>query len=246
MRLYYYTAKQWGIKSLWEKRLKISRYSELNDPFELRPYKQYVTPNEISFYDAVYNALSRIHGILCFSDHWNINLMWAHYGDKHKGMVLGFDIADSDALTKISYTDIRTSEPEYQYKSDQETLTQEYIAGYIAHCLSHKHSAWSYEREYRLRAEIREEVDGISYYSFGPGLQPREVIIGSRCSLTYEDVQDALSTNFGQDHAIEIFKAVPSPLKFEMSRTNNVPRRKLRTLDIIRPPFTTPTTSRSN
>ena len=37
-RLYYYTGKQWGIKSLWEKRLKIARYQDLNDPFELIPF----------------------------------------------------------------------------------------------------------------------------------------------------------------------------------------------------------------
>ena len=31
MRLYYYTAKQWGMKSLGEKRLKIAEYAYLND-----------------------------------------------------------------------------------------------------------------------------------------------------------------------------------------------------------------------
>ena len=40
MRLYYYTSKQWGMKSLWEKRLKIAQYADLNDPFELLPFQQ--------------------------------------------------------------------------------------------------------------------------------------------------------------------------------------------------------------
>jgi hypothetical protein len=47
MRLYYYTSKQFGMKSLWEQRLKVGKYEELNDPFELQAY-QHIDADERS------------------------------------------------------------------------------------------------------------------------------------------------------------------------------------------------------
>ena len=106
MRLYYYTAKQWGMKSLWEKRLKIAEYADLNDPFELLPFKQTDKESRAHINTAV-NVLSNGHGVLCFSESWRSTLMWAHYGDKHKGMCLGFEIEDGPHLRKIDYVSKR-------------------------------------------------------------------------------------------------------------------------------------------
>ncbi|WP_112178120.1 hypothetical protein [Paraburkholderia unamae] len=38
MQLYYLTAEKWAKKSIAERRLKISLFGELNDPFELLPH----------------------------------------------------------------------------------------------------------------------------------------------------------------------------------------------------------------
>jgi hypothetical protein len=38
MRLYYLTAEGWARKVLEERRVKISLFGELNDPFELLPH----------------------------------------------------------------------------------------------------------------------------------------------------------------------------------------------------------------
>ncbi|WP_261528021.1 hypothetical protein [Burkholderia multivorans] len=38
MRLYYLTAAQWAEKTIKERRIKISLFNELNDPFELLPH----------------------------------------------------------------------------------------------------------------------------------------------------------------------------------------------------------------
>jgi len=32
------------------------------------------------------------YGVLCLTPHWDNLLMWAHYGDAHRGICLGFDI----------------------------------------------------------------------------------------------------------------------------------------------------------
>jgi len=38
MRAYKFLNQQYGLKSLYERRLRRTRINELNDPFELRPY----------------------------------------------------------------------------------------------------------------------------------------------------------------------------------------------------------------
>ncbi|MFP3549771.1 hypothetical protein SB861_03515 [Paraburkholderia sp. SIMBA_049] len=38
MRLYFLTAKEWAEKVILERRLKISLFKDLNDPFELLPH----------------------------------------------------------------------------------------------------------------------------------------------------------------------------------------------------------------
>jgi hypothetical protein len=102
MRLYYYTAKHWGMKSLWERRLKIAEYADLNDPFELLPFEQ--TGKDARVYTKkVVNILSREHGVLCFSESWRSTLMLAHYGDKHKGIPFN---EKNEMITKMTLIDI--------------------------------------------------------------------------------------------------------------------------------------------
>ena len=69
-RLYYYTGKQWGMKVLWEERLKIAQYREVNDPFELVPFDR-TKKKSRDFWDRqVDSLLLGRFGILCFSEDW--------------------------------------------------------------------------------------------------------------------------------------------------------------------------------
>ncbi|HZV54813.1 MAG TPA: DUF2971 domain-containing protein [Rhodocyclaceae bacterium] len=186
MLLYYYTAKQWGMKSLWEKRLKIAKYADLNDPFELLPFRQ--TDKEARAHiKIVMRVLSEGHGVLCFSESWRSTLMWAHYGDKHNGMCLGFEIEDGPYLTKIDYVSKRLPSPVDFSKPlggiDEAMLTM---------CLNVKHSGWKYEKERRLRVRLNNLRDGIYYHPFNSSMELREVIIGARSSLSIVDVAEAV------------------------------------------------------
>jgi hypothetical protein len=189
MRLYYYTAKQWGMKSLWERRLKIAQYAELNDPFELLPFRQDVKEARTHI-RMVEKILSDSHGMLCFSESWQSTLMWALYGDKHSGLCLGFDIEVGPHLTKIEYMSGRLDCPIDLSKPlngiDQLMLER---------CLIVKHSGWEYEKEHRLRVELHDRRDGIYYYPFNASVTLREVIIGARSSLSIVDVAEELGAN---------------------------------------------------
>jgi len=215
MRLYYYTAKQWGMKSLWEKRLKIAEYGDLNDPFELLPFAQ-TGKDERKHIKEVVKILSNGHGVLCFSKSWRSTLMWAHYGDKHKGMCLGFEIEEGPHLTKISYVSKRLPSP-IDFSKPLAGVDQEMLSK----CLNVKHSGWRYEKEYRLRVSLNDRRDGFCYLSFGRRLQLREVVVGARSTLSIEDVAEAVGRESEADVAIWTARAAHGA--FNMCRNRELP-----------------------
>jgi hypothetical protein len=205
MRLYYYTSKRYGLKSLYEKRLKIAIFPELNDPFELYPFERgNVKMRRLwrQYVQKTYHAT----GIICFSASWQTTLMWAHYCEKGHGIVLGFDIPEQ-LPTKIGYVRDRLPNP-FKLQTLAETLN---AVG--DHPLATKYIGWEYEQEYRLHARLEEAIDGIYYRKFDEILLLREVVIGERCELRASDVRDAI----GQPIAdVAIKKARASFNRFEI------------------------------
>jgi hypothetical protein len=213
MRLYYYTAKQWGLKSLWEQRLKVGWYEDLNDPFELLPFNQ-TNRQERSQISQIVGTLAKNHGVICFSETWTTALMWAHYGDKHKGICLGCDIDSSDLLTKIEYTNERLPSP-----LDRDKPNWGIDEKMIGACLKYKHSGWAYEREHRLRARLDEERDGIYFLPFNSQVKLREVIIGARCTLTAVEIAETFRGKPDYDVRIRTARAAHGNFRMCVDRT---------------------------
>ncbi len=84
MRAYKFLDKQFGLKSLYERRLKQSRIHGLNDPFELTPYDLTDPQLRQAFLKTRDDMKER--GMLCFSAEWSDPVIWAHYSDKHRGL----------------------------------------------------------------------------------------------------------------------------------------------------------------
>src|SRR6266481_5957729 len=91
MRAYKFLNQQYGLKSLYERRLRRTRINELNDPFELRPY-DLTNPKDRWAFLSTRDQLAPLYGLLCFSAAWSDPVIWAHYSDKHRGLCLGFEI----------------------------------------------------------------------------------------------------------------------------------------------------------
>lgn len=87
MRVYKFLNAQFGLKTLREKQLKISTVDDLSDPFELLPYEM-TTPEKRRGLRNARRVWKTQHGVLCFSADWKDPVIWAHYGDKHKGACL--------------------------------------------------------------------------------------------------------------------------------------------------------------
>ena len=70
-----------AILAIQNRRLKIARINELNDPFEFLGWnlKNAQTRANLRTWKEERNAE---FGILCFSKHWSNPLLWGHYAEK--------------------------------------------------------------------------------------------------------------------------------------------------------------------
>lgn len=219
MRLYYTTSHEVAVERILpERRLKLSLFPDLNDPFELKPYAL-----ADKLLRRVNQALEREYfgkkGILCFSDNWKSPVMWAHYADKHKGVCLGIDAGEmnGESLAQpVSYSAARL-----QFKLDQTKDLMGIDEQYVRALLYTKAQQWSYEREYRVVAslEVQDEKTGYYYADFGAQLQLREVIIGARNDIPVGQMAKLVRHNGA---SVQVLKARPAFHQFEVVRNRGI------------------------
>lgn len=216
MRLYYYTAANWGLKSLWEKRLKVSDYKTLNDPFELSPF--HLTESAARELSRIIGEVwSNNFGVVCLSENWDSTLMWAHYGDKHSGMCLGFDVPNTNnGLVKIEYTKEKLTCPD-DLIGNTTSVSKETLNKH----LRYKHDAWKYEQEHRLVVPLQNAVAGTYFHKFNERIFLREVILGARCSLNPADIKDSIERE--PLNSVKVFKVQPAHNSFAVCEDSSVP-----------------------
>lgn len=214
MLLYYMTAAKWAEVILRERRLKLSRFHEANDPFELNLIDSR-DPSRRKIVKMIEEYHNEHTGMICFGAVWDNPMMWAHYADKHCGVCLGFEVEDK-LVSAVDYTD---------EKIDVEFGTHLPSYGLSAELLNKvlttKSTAWKSEAERRVLAKLRihDPHNGLYYTDFGPQVQLRAVIIGHRCAWTTAKVVELL----GQVAApVRVWKARPAFGQFEMVEQHQV------------------------
>jgi len=185
-RLYHFMCKKYALKSIIERRLKISMINDLNDPFEAFKFK---IPGR--FFRKKFHldrlSFSQRYGILCFSKKWSNPLMWSHYSDCHRGVCLGFDVSGENLLP-VDYVDKRADHRRPLTKNpDRDEI--------IRSCLKTKYASWCYEEEVR-RVELLEDSekgqDNLRYTPFSQDLVLREIIIGARLQNSRNEIEQSL------------------------------------------------------
>jgi hypothetical protein len=167
-----------AISSIALQRLKVARFSEANDPFELFGLNCYV-PNtqRIRDLNQLKKSQNETTGMLCFSRHWTSPVLWSHYADGHKGISLGFDVYVDDVM-QVNYTDEKLDFDDTNAATIPEDIRDE------LHRRKFKH--WSYEEEVRwlvpLAAATKEGA--LHFYPYGDNLRLKEVILGHLCPAT--------------------------------------------------------------
>lgn len=194
MKAYKFLDAHFGIKSLYERRLKISRIHELNDPFELTPYDlsdRILREDFLRFRDQE----GLCHGLLCFSKDWCDPLIWAHYSDKHRGICLGFEIPDikGDRETDI-FDFVRYVDGPLSFPTGFPDLSHSQKDHIVQDILFTKYSNWKYEQEIRSWSRLDDEENGIFFCDFGGTLGLAEVIMGAKCVVSRKTIVRALGS----------------------------------------------------
>ncbi|WP_316975725.1 DUF2971 domain-containing protein [Shumkonia mesophila] len=201
MRVYHFLNAEHGLDALRNCHLKIARFGELNDPFELLGVD--LSDKDIrQAFKKIKIALAEYRGLLCFSRRWRNPLLWSHYADRHKGLCLGFDIPDELAI-RVTYTARRLMPTDLFFPDN---AVRE---GAIAKILATKFSHWRYEDEVRLfvSLEDRDPQNGHYFYDFSEDLKLAQVIVGPQSSISRYDLEGVL----GNENAhVERLKARPA------------------------------------
>ena len=202
IRLYHFLSKKWALSDLQRRRLKISRLLDLNDPFEFSSLNMADPDFRKSVRDSIRDIANEA-GMICFSENWNSPVQWAHYGDRHRGLCLGFSIS-RDSAKKVNYV------------KERGILFGSLTQPMIMKLMTTKYIEWAYEKEYRLFLELKErEGDGNYYADFGPDLQLEEVIVGANCDVDREELRMSLGE---RDDSVRVWKVRPAFKSFNMTR----------------------------
>lgn len=195
IRLYHLLKTEHAKGNIENRRLKVSRFADVNDPFELM---------SLSVMDGSVRKAVRAHkaaedvktGLICFSEDWTSPVMWSHYAEKHHGMCIGLDVA-RPAVKPVRYFDKRLR-AELGKDPDPFKLSAD-LQEALRHTKCHE---WSYEREQRLLIPISETVEDtvagrvLQFRPFDGEVKLAEVVLGPNCGESIDDVRQLVAAHY--------------------------------------------------
>jgi hypothetical protein len=235
MRLYNFLSIEHAIDDLVKRRIKISTYDDMNDPYELGGVKlvaNKLTPDDCQMVLRDIRLAAKEGGVICFSETFSQPLLWSHYADKHKGCCLAFDVEEGEHLHPVQlctdfleisidhlhvFWDIKAKggsvaslhDPQFEELiAKQNEVTKAVMLA--------KYKKWEYEKERRVWIELKpEQKDGKFYFAeFEGRLKPVEVLLGARC--TTDDESKFYDAVHKYDPPLPIFRTALSSDKFEI------------------------------
>ena len=103
VRVYHLTPAEFAISDIESRRIKVARFSDLNDPFELMALN--LRERHVRKVMRNFKREQNDHtGLLCFSADWTNPVLWSHYAAKHRGICLGFDLK-RECTQHVQYED---------------------------------------------------------------------------------------------------------------------------------------------
>jgi len=198
MIVYHFTSSEFALKALRDRRLKIARISELNDPFEFCAADFSDTDTRAKL-ETFRNKVNEKYGVICFCENYHDPVLWSHYADSHHGVALVFDIPDDMAI-RIDY------QPE-RLRLDVNGAIQRgsFTESDLTQLISTKFSSWGYEKEIRMMCHLNDHFcqidakgkkvyfESLSLESYGvDALKLIGLIRGVRCDLNPADITSEL------------------------------------------------------
>jgi hypothetical protein len=140
----------------------------------------------------VLNEASNQIGLVCFSEEENNILLWSHYTDGHKGMLIEFESSHEYFTKHSKFQNVTYSEQRVPFDPTwpEDSLNFKQINQKIIYT---KNSHWSYEKEWRSKFPLtldwcqQKTVDQkILYFTHIPPNLIRRIVLGYRCSPEIE------------------------------------------------------------
>lgn len=183
IRAYYFTSADYAVLGVALRRLKVARFADANDPFELLGVRLRKKPvrREVKEFK---NQCNKKTGLLCFSKDWTHPVLWSHYAAKHTGVCLGFNLKN-DIVSDVIYVKDR---PDLGDQADSFTVQEDLRD----HLLLTKSNHWLYESELRMVIDLsRATKEGQLYFRpYADDMVLAEVILGERCTLQSNNVRE--------------------------------------------------------
>lgn len=199
IRVYHFCNEKYGLENIEKSRLKVATIMDLNDPFEMMCFSSRDSEQRKNILHFKRKVAEQF-GMLCFSRTYVSPVQWGHYGDKHKGLCLGFDV-DADRILKVEYRSGRAQFDPTAYMR----LSPEKRFEVMSRQLRTKHSEWAYEKEERQVFLLSSAAIDKDYYfkPFSDVGTLSEVIVGCNSTLTRADIDSALGAG---SSGVEKFK----------------------------------------
>ena len=211
-RIYHFCNREFGIQNIRLRRVKVSTFSSLNDPFELLCHNasnETLRRNLQIFKEDV----SLKHGIICFSGARTSPVQWAHYSDRHTGVCLGFDVPE-DFVMDVVYTNKRL-----EFVFDAEGFDgNPKSPGMQAFLTKYKH--WSYEQEVRMFGSLGkpDPISGLHFQPFNENLELKEVVVGFDSTVSRRELVDCLGD---LARSVDCYKVRPAFTSYNMVRNRD-------------------------
>jgi hypothetical protein len=187
MRLYHFVSEIHGLTNITKRRIKIAQIDDLNDPFELRSFS--LGDRQLrSAFEKTRASVAETRGMVCFSKIWSNPVQWSHYADRHRGLCLGFDVAD-ELCEEVSYRS-KLVVPDMTKIRRMDDAAAEAMRSWF----KTKYSHWKYEQEVRVFTDLSDldPEERLYFADFGDALRLREVIVGANCELSRDRLREAL------------------------------------------------------
>lgn len=211
-RVYHFCRPDHGVSNLICRRLKVSTFMDLNDPFELlcHDVSDELTRKRLNQFKSV---VSSKHGLLCFSKSFHSPVQWAHYADRHRGLCLGFDVP-SDFVGDVAYTSKRLN-----FNASALDLANGF-SRQVSELFMTKYKHWSYEQEVRMLGDLKvpDPESGLYFAPFNESLVLKEVIVGSQSELSRADLVGALGSLFD---SVKLFKVRAAFKSYKMVKNRD-------------------------
>jgi hypothetical protein len=218
--LYRYLRDEAAIKTIEARAFRVSRLTELNDPFEWRigfegypPELEEVLEKQM---DGFVEMVGQNMGIICFSKTIKDPILWSQYTNVHRGIAFKVNVSiDSQLVSDLHDVDYDKPPIVIPFQRYSQMSISE-LGELIKNLHKQKSESWRYEQECRFVIDLKtcKPSGGSFLWDKMPPAFITHAIIGFRSSVSELYLRRALDLN-GFQHT-QILKAKRSLKTYEI------------------------------